>query len=543
MSPLSASDRPPKDDDVHSISSEDSEVSNEEGWEDVEPDDDTQPVVGLFSDKVYPNVHAMLLETKDKFGFDLQKTKKELDLDFLGTIKLVNYIRSQVKAGNMSPDVSSQDKFEDEVYLKPVLEDDALLYSLDDIEDESAETNGGTEAERRVSELQEDLERLQTQFSEYRIAVQKSLEEQLSKEDEKTPASGPSGQKAEEKTAPEDPGYFSSYSDNGIHETMLKDSIRTDAYRDFVYDNKHLFKDKVVLDVGCGTGILSMFCAKAGARKVISVDNSNIITKAKEMIYENGFGDVITCIQGKIEEVTLPVQQVDIIISEWMGYYLLFEAMFDSVIYARDRYLAPDGLMVPSHGTIRIAPFADPDFIASHVSFWENVYGFKMNSMMTGIYDEALVRTISPSAIPGDSAVFLPLPLHTITVKELSFLKEFQVTLNQDIDALDGWAVWFDIFFMPSRESTVPENAVPSDMQKKGFVAFTTGPQGTETHWQQGIALIDHGKKKPVPMKKGQAITGKIGYQKKAPLSRCLDISIDWDAQGTEKGSQEWSLQ
>lgn len=80
----------------------------------------------------------------------------------------------------------------------------------------------------------------------------------------------------------------------GIHESMLKDTIRTDSYRDFVYDNKHIFKDKVVLDVGCGTGILSMFCAKAGARKVISVDNSNIIDRAKEIVYENGFGDVIT---------------------------------------------------------------------------------------------------------------------------------------------------------------------------------------------------------------------------------------------------------
>lgn len=75
---------------------------------------------------------------------------------------------------------------------------------------------------------------------------------------------------------------------------MIKDSIRTDAYRDFIYDNKHLFKDKVVLDVGCGTGILSMFCAKAGAKQVIAVDNSDIIGKAREIVYENGFDKVIT---------------------------------------------------------------------------------------------------------------------------------------------------------------------------------------------------------------------------------------------------------
>lgn len=75
---------------------------------------------------------------------------------------------------------------------------------------------------------------------------------------------------------------------------MIKDSIRTDAYRDFIYDNKHLFKGKVVLDVGCGTGILSMFCAKAGAKQVIAVDNSDIISKAREIVYENGFDGVIT---------------------------------------------------------------------------------------------------------------------------------------------------------------------------------------------------------------------------------------------------------
>ena len=52
---------------------------------------------------------------------------------------------------------------------------------------------------------------------------------------------------------------------------MLKDEVRTLTYRNAIYHNRHLFKDKVVMDVGSGTGILSMFAAKAGARKVIAV--------------------------------------------------------------------------------------------------------------------------------------------------------------------------------------------------------------------------------------------------------------------------------
>ena len=51
--------------------------------------------------------------------------------------------------------------------------------------------------------------------------------------------------------------------------------------------------------------------------------------------------DKITFLKGKIEEVKLPVEHVDVIISEWMGYFLLFESMLDSVLFARDRYLTP----------------------------------------------------------------------------------------------------------------------------------------------------------------------------------------------------------
>lgn len=65
--------------------------------------------------------------------------------------------------------------------------------------------------------------------------------------------------------------YFDSYAHFGIHEEMLKDEVRTLTYRNAMYHNKHLFKGKVVLDVGCGTGILCMFAARAGAAKVIGV--------------------------------------------------------------------------------------------------------------------------------------------------------------------------------------------------------------------------------------------------------------------------------
>ena len=71
-----------------------------------------------------------------------------------------------------------------------------------------------------------------------------------------------------------------------------------------------------VLDIGCGTGILSFFAAKAGASHVYGVDCADIINYATEIVRQNGFADRITLIKGKVEEIELPVPQVDIIISE-----------------------------------------------------------------------------------------------------------------------------------------------------------------------------------------------------------------------------------
>lgn len=104
------------------------------------------------------------------------------------------------------------------------------------------------------------------------------------------------------------------------------------------------------------------FAAKAGAKHVIGVDMSTIIEKAREIVAVNNLSDKITLLQGKMEEVTLPYPKVDIIISEWMGYFLLYESMLDTVIYARDRYLSEDGLIFPDKATIFFAGIEDGEY-------------------------------------------------------------------------------------------------------------------------------------------------------------------------------------
>ena len=104
------------------------------------------------------------------------------------------------------------------------------------------------------------------------------------------------------------------------------------------------------------------FAVKAGAKHVIGVDMSTIIEKAKEIVKVNGMSNQITLLQGKMEEVQLPLPKVDIILSEWMGYFLLYESMLDTVLYARDQYLRPNGLIFPDKATIFLAGIEDGEY-------------------------------------------------------------------------------------------------------------------------------------------------------------------------------------
>ncbi len=160
---------------------------------------------------------------------------------------------------------------------------------------------------------------------------------------------------------------------------MIQDQVRTSTYAEFILTNPSIFEDAVVLDVGCGTGILSLFAARGGAKRVYAVDASDIAEKAEKIVKVNGMEDIITVIRGKIEELTIP-EKVDIIISEWMGYALLYESMLDSVLSARDRFLRPGGIMAPSQCKMMLGLCDAGEILKDRVTFWNDVYGKSMFS-------------------------------------------------------------------------------------------------------------------------------------------------------------------
>ena len=102
-------------------------------------------------------------------------------------------------------------------------------------------------------------------------------------------------------------------------------------------------------------------------RQVYGVECSSIIEQGREIVAANGFADSITMIKGRVEEIELPVKQVDIIISEWMGYFLLYESMLDTVLYARDKWLVDGGLMLPDKTVLNLCAIEDAEYKAEKI--------------------------------------------------------------------------------------------------------------------------------------------------------------------------------
>lgn len=242
--------------------------------------------------------------------------------------------------------------------------------------------------------------------------------------------------------------YFDSYSHYGIHEDMLRDKARTKAYEMAITKSPELFKDKIVLDVGCGTGVLSIFAVKAGAKHVYAVDNANIYLKAKEIVDLNGFKDKITVINGKIEEIELPVKEVDIIISEWMGYLLLYEGMFDSVIFAREKWLRKDGkgMLFPNRASMFVKGIDDINYWREKMDFWNSVYGYDYRSFQKWIQLEPLVETCPINVISTEESCILDLDLMTATKKDLDFSSTYRIKSNIN-GHINGLVIWFDVAF------------------------------------------------------------------------------------------------
>ncbi len=302
--------------------------------------------------------------------------------------------------------------------------------------------------------------------------------------------------------------YFDSYAHFSIHEEMLKDRVRTLAYQNAIYQNRHLFEGKVVLDVGSGTGILSMFAAKAGAQKVIGVEFSNIAQQSIQIIKDNELDHVITIVQKKVEDLTeLPdhVLKVDVIISDWMGFCLFYESMLNSVILARDKWLAPDGILFPDKAELFLCAIEDREFKLDYINWWDNVYGFNMSNIRKIVLTEPLVDDVDAEKVVTDKFSLIKLDMYNVKVEDLNWQSPFSLKAQRN-DFVQGLATFFTVEF--------------SECNKP--IGFSTAPESESTHWKQTTFYLE----RSLPVLKGEKITGHFKMSPNAGNIRDLDFEI-----------------
>ena len=330
-----------------------------------------------------------------------------------------------------------------------------------------------------------------------------------------------------------DPAYFGGYAKISIHEQMLKDVMRTNAYRCAIEGNPGLFHGKVVLDVGCGTGVLSMFCARAGARRVYGVDASAIIDSARTIVRANGLHNVVTLVKGKMEEVELPgiaPGEVDIIVSEWMGYFLVFESMLDSVLFARDKWLrseADGGLLLPSNATLYVAALEDGFGRDDRVGYWHRAWGFDMGVLADCARHEPCTHIVDPGQIVSNAQPVLRLDLRRVARGSvLEAFEPFRLTIARH-DCLHALAFYFDCSFAPAMTALAPapeyEPFTHSQSCEAREVVLETGPASPPTHWMQSIFYL----KREFTVAPGDIIDGTITCKVNKHDTRALDVAFE----------------
>src|SRR6266516_354799 len=106
------------------------------------------------------------------------------------------------------------------------------------------------------------------------------------------------------------------YAEFEVHRTMICDRARTEAFRRAI--ESVVRPGDVVLDIGAGSGILSLFAARAGAVRVYAVERTTAAVLAQELAAANGVAEIVQVIHGDVMDV-VPPERVDVIVSEWLG--------------------------------------------------------------------------------------------------------------------------------------------------------------------------------------------------------------------------------
>ncbi|KAG8181218.1 hypothetical protein JTE90_002900 [Oedothorax gibbosus] len=494
---------------------------SDEEWEGIDEEVSlSMQTLCLFCSEVFNSSELMFEHCRAQHMFDMVAYTGRMGLNCINYIKFINYIRSHKLSSSEIMEISKAScPWTNDDYMKPYDASDPLLTF--DIESFVQEKLAERTEEDTITISQSRFEAILQKLAHKEMKLQNAYDRiDRMKEAAKTvllcnnsQCSGVNNRTSAQEnrsasgTIDDDNYYFSTYDHFAIHHEMLQDKVRTLAYQEAIEKNPAMFQNKRVLDVGCGTAILSMFAAKAGASHVMGVDKSDVIFQAMDIVRENGYDQIIDLFKGRVEDMPDPNEKMDVIVSEWMGYFLLFEGMLDSVIYARDRFLVPGGAIFPNRCTLSIIAVCDMEKYKEYVNFWDNVYGFKMTAMKKDVIKEANVETVKPEAACCEPVVVKALDLLVCQTTDTEFSSNFDLVMTRScaVTALVGY---FDCFFDQGAHKVI----------------LSTSPKSAATHWKQTMFLLQT----PVEVSEGEVVKCRLSCRKNRRDPRSLIVRLNF---------------
>ena len=279
------------------------------------------------------------------------------------------------------------------------------------------------------------------------------------------------------------------YAEIEVHRTMICDRVRTEAFRRAIISVVR--PGDIVLDLGAGSGILSMFAARAGAARVYAVERTTVAVLAQELAAANGVAEIVQLIHGDIMDLELP-ERVDVIVSEWLGGFGIDEGMLVPVIAARDRWLKPGGVMVPQSVTAWTALVRDR-YLGETLEFLrDNPYDLRLDQLVDMTVNElsysGTFRHLTVGDMRSERGRLWTTDADLISLEQAEAPHEAETLLQvRDHGTANALALWF------------------SAELARG-ISLSVGPRDPPTHWGMTTAPL----RSPVELTPEMVIRAKV---------------------------------
>jgi protein arginine N-methyltransferase 1 len=220
------------------------------------------------------------------------------------------------------------------------------------------------------------------------------------------------------------------------HRQYLSDRTRVSAFRQAV--GEVVKPGDVVLDLGAGTGVLGLLACRAGARRVYAIDAGEVIELARELSGANGFQDRMVFIKGMSTRVDLP-ERVDVVLADQIGSFGFEAGLLEYFNDARERFLKPNGVMIPSRLELYVAPVECQE-LADQVEFWnDSPAGFDFRPARLLAANTSYPAKFGPDHLLGGPALLASLDLSMTTPPALHLQAGVATTRGGTLHGIGGW--------------------------------------------------------------------------------------------------------